>query len=170
MNKLYLLPLVLVMGCFSKRDYPNPSYYESRLDHIEVYDDSILELEGTIYPSDEYVLANLWDRQKQTSTLFFKKNGDVIWSANIEFELSGEGIDLLDVPLHLRSPDRINSIYIGNDKKLIFIYLDDWLYVVDRSNVLGATWVEVNNEEYNGDVLFGSNVYFCFNDWVTKEL
>ena len=161
MNNWIYLILLLASGCISKSDY-NVEEFQRQLDRIEVYSDSTLELVATIYPEDEYIYQRFYDHQRDEVWMFITKNGENIFGVKLIRGLGDGSIEIDNAPESMRFPDDIHVNSISENKSLVFIYKGDCTYIMDRSHLLGEPWMYVNNEEYNGNVLFGDQVYFCF--------
>jgi hypothetical protein len=162
MNNWICCILLLASGCISKHDDNAVTFFQKRLEKIELYSDSTLELVSTIYPIDEYVYESYTDSDMQRDRIYLKMNGKTIWEMTLKFERGDNSIYLTNVPEYFKSPDYISSLSLEDNKSLVFIYKGDCTYIMDRSHLLGEPWMYVNNEEYNGNVLFGDQVYFCF--------
>jgi hypothetical protein len=163
MNKLWFFFLICCCGCISKSDFKDPTIAEYRLSKIDLYTDSTLEILGTVYPSEKYDFVIQSHRDENFNSLYLKKNGEVIWE--IATEHSGlEYLEFQNLPLEIQTSEGVRLLWertIENDT-FIFLFVEDRMYLIDRSNVLGALWSDPDGQQYNGVELINRNVYFCF--------
>ena len=152
----------IFFGCIVDKDNVNIQFdTEYKLERIQVYADSTLELFKTVYPTDDVTWVVDIGELSTDTQYFLKKNGRVIWSVNTErFETYQP--DLNDLPDTMGNLDYSNVITLSDGKRLVLIYIDDCLYILDRSQFLGAGWFYVSDESNGGIALVDQQTYFCF--------